>query len=172
MDNRLQGYRLHTLDSPGWWPPLACSFRSARATTLLKFLVPRINFMSVSGSVLLGPKHPLYHHNWLIFGRFQDTERFLIPCPRYVSLRLPPSSETCKYTMVPITQTNLERFSTYWYVVSVLVVELLSSEIPEELMNYPVFHNWCSESTTWFLHGLLSFETLENSMKEYVITTM
>jgi hypothetical protein len=34
----------------------------------------------------------------------------------HVSSRLPSSSETCKYTIVPITQINLERFSTYWYV--------------------------------------------------------
>ena len=30
------------------------------------------------------------------FGKFQDTERFLIPCPRHVSQRLSPSGETCK----------------------------------------------------------------------------
>ena len=47
------------------------------------------------------------------FGKFQDTERFLIPCPRHVSSRLPPSGETCKYATVPSTQKNLERFSTY-----------------------------------------------------------
>jgi hypothetical protein len=49
------------------------------------------------------------------FGKFQYTERFLIPCPRHVSSRLPPSGETCKYVMAPSTQKNLERFSTYWY---------------------------------------------------------
>jgi hypothetical protein len=42
-------------------------------------------------------------------------EHFLIPCPRYVLSRLPPSSETCKHTTAPSTQKNLERFSTYWY---------------------------------------------------------
>jgi hypothetical protein len=36
-------------------------------------------------------------------------------CPRYVSSWLPLSGETCKYALVPNTQTNLERFSTYWY---------------------------------------------------------
>ena len=30
------------------------------------------------------------------FGKFQGTERFLIPCPRHVSSRLPSSGETCK----------------------------------------------------------------------------
>jgi hypothetical protein len=43
------------------------------------------------------------------------TECFLIPCPHHVLSWLPPSSETCKYAMAPITQTNLERFSAYWY---------------------------------------------------------
>jgi hypothetical protein len=62
-----------------------------------------------------GPKPPLHHHNWLSFVKFQDTKLFLIPCPRHVSSRLPPSGETCKYTKPPITQTNLDRFSTYWY---------------------------------------------------------
>jgi hypothetical protein len=28
---------------------------------------------------------------------------------------LPPSTETWKYAMAPITQTNLEKYSTYWY---------------------------------------------------------
>jgi hypothetical protein len=33
----------HTLDSLGRWPPLACSFRSAQAATLLEFHVPLSN---------------------------------------------------------------------------------------------------------------------------------
>jgi hypothetical protein len=65
--------------------------------------------------VVLSPKPLLQHHNWLSFDKFLDTERFLILCPCHVSSWLPPSSETCKYTMVPITQTNLERYSTYCY---------------------------------------------------------
>jgi hypothetical protein len=50
-----------------------------------------------------------------VFGKFQDTERFLIPSPCHVSPWLPPSGETCKYAMAPSTQTNLEKISTYWY---------------------------------------------------------
>jgi hypothetical protein len=65
--------------------------------------------------VIFVPKPPSHHHSWLSFGKFQNTELFLIPCPCLVSSWLPPSGETCKYTMAPITQTNLERFSTYWY---------------------------------------------------------
>jgi len=48
--------------------------------------------------------------SWLI----QYTERFLIPCPRHVSSRLPPSGETCKYATTPSTQKTLGRFSIYW----------------------------------------------------------
>jgi hypothetical protein len=96
------------------WP--ACSFPSAQAATLLEFLLPLMNcFVNRWFCVVRGPKPPLHCHNWLSFGKFQDTEWFLIPCPRNVSSRLSPTSETCKYTMVPITQTSLERFSTYWY---------------------------------------------------------
>jgi hypothetical protein len=43
------------------------------------------------------------------------TELFLIPCPYQAAPWLAPSGETCKYAMVHATQTNLERFSTYWY---------------------------------------------------------
>ena len=50
---------------------------------------------------------PLYRHSWLSFDKFQDTERFLIPCPRHVSSRLPPRSETCKYATAPITKEIL-----------------------------------------------------------------
>jgi hypothetical protein len=41
------------------------------------------------------------------FGKFQDTERFFIPCPRHVSSRLLPSDKTCKYTTAPNTHTKL-----------------------------------------------------------------
>jgi len=58
---------------------------------------------------------PLVMGQMSIFGKFQDTERFLIPCPHHVWSWLPPSSETCKYATALSTQKNLERFSTYWY---------------------------------------------------------
>ena len=52
------------------------------------------------------------------FGKFQDTERFLIPCPRHVSSRLPlavkPAS-TPRSLVHTHTHKNLERFSTCWY---------------------------------------------------------
>jgi hypothetical protein len=106
----------HTLDSLSWWPWLACSFCSAQAATLLEFHVPLTNCFVCSGFCVVHGLKPLLHcHNWLGFGKFQDTEYFLIPCPRHVSSWLAPSGETCKYAKVPSTQKNLERFSTYWY---------------------------------------------------------
>jgi hypothetical protein len=65
--------------------------------------------------VVHDPKPLLHHHNWLSFVKFRYTEFFLIPCPCHVMSWLPPSSETCKYSTVPSTQKNFERFSTYWY---------------------------------------------------------
>jgi hypothetical protein len=110
-------YQMHTLNSLGQWLQLACSFHSAQAATLPEFLMQLMNYFDYRWFyVVLGPKPPLHSHNWLSFGKFQDTERFLIPCPCHVSSRLPPSGATSKYVMVPITQTNLERFSTHWYV--------------------------------------------------------
>ena len=43
--------------------------------------------------VVHDPKAPLHSHNWLSFGKFQDTERFLIHCERHFSSRLPLSVE-------------------------------------------------------------------------------
>jgi hypothetical protein len=89
-----------------------------------------------------GLKRPLHHYNWLSFGKFQDTKRFLIPCPRHVLSQLPPSGETCKYATVPSTQKKTWRDSLpidmLLSVVSVLVVAQPSSEFPEGRLNYPV----------------------------------
>jgi hypothetical protein len=79
------------------------------------------------------------------FGKFQDTERFFIPCPRHVPSRLPPSDKTCKYAAAPSTQKKKAwRDSLLIYMllsaVSVLVVAQLSSEVPEGLMNNPLLH--------------------------------
>jgi len=107
---------LHMLDSLGQWPLTACLFHSAQAATLLEFHVPLTNcFVCRWFCVVHGLKPPLYHHNWLSFGKFQETECFHIPCPHHVKSRLFPSGETCKYAMAPGTQKNLDRFSTYWY---------------------------------------------------------
>ena len=54
--------------------------------------------------VVHDPKPPLHSHNWLSFGKFQDTERFLIHCERHFSSRLPPSGGTWKYAKAPSTK--------------------------------------------------------------------
>jgi hypothetical protein len=78
------------------------------------------------------------------FGKFQDTERFLITCPRHLSSRLPPSGETCNYATAPSTQTKKTwrdslLIDMLLSAVSVLAVAQPSSEVPEGLINYPVY---------------------------------
>ena len=74
----------HTLDSLGRWPRPASSFRSAQAATLLEFHVTLTNcFVRRWFCAVHGPKPPFHRHNWLRFGKFQDTERFLIHCARH-----------------------------------------------------------------------------------------
>ena len=109
-----QTFLAHARQSRPWpWP--ASSFRSAQAATLPEFHVPHTNcFVRRWFCAVGGPKPPLHRHNWLSFGKFQDTERFLIHCARHFSSRLPPSGGTCKYAKAPSTK-NFERFSTYWY---------------------------------------------------------
>jgi hypothetical protein len=87
----------HTFDSLGRWPRPACSFRSAHVGTLLQFraLLTRC-FVHRWFCVVLVSKPQLRRHDWLSFGKFQGTERFLIPWPRHVSARLPPNGETYK----------------------------------------------------------------------------
>jgi hypothetical protein len=46
------------------------------------------------------------------FGKFQGRERFLIPWPRYVSSRLLPSGETCKYATAKKKKKKLDKFFT------------------------------------------------------------
>ena len=71
------------------------------------------------------------------------TERFLIHCARHFSSRLPPSGATCKYAKAPNTKKTL-RYSLpidmLLSAVSFLVVAQSSSEVPEGLMNNPVYH--------------------------------
>jgi len=127
------------------WARMATSFRSAQAATLLEFHVPFTNcFVCRWFCVVHDPKPPLHRHNWLSFGKFQETERFLIHCERHFSSRLPPSGETCKYTKAP-SKKKKNPWRDYLSIdmllsaVSVLVVAQSSSEIPEGLLNNPVF---------------------------------
>jgi len=80
------------------------------------------------------------------FGKFQDTERFLIPCSRHVWSRLHPSGETCKCATAPNTQKKKKKswrdsllIDMLLSAVSVLVVAQPSLEVPEGLMYYPVY---------------------------------
>ena len=98
----------HTLDSFSRWPRPASSFRSPQAANLLEFHVPLTNcFVRRWFCAVHGPKPPLHRHNWPSFGKFQDTERFLIHCARHFSSRLPPSGGTCKYANAPSTKKKL-----------------------------------------------------------------
>jgi hypothetical protein len=70
---------------------------------------------------------------------------FLIHCARHFSSRLPPSDRICKYAKVPSTNKALKDslpIDMLLSAVSVLVVAQSSSEVPEGLMNNPVYvHN-------------------------------
>ena len=126
------------------WTRTATSFRSAQAATLLEFHVPFTNcFVCRWLCVVHDPKPPLHRHNWLSFGKFQDTERFLIHCERHFSSRLPPSGGTCRYTKAPSTKKKLGQIF-YLLICSFLpclswLLRCSSSEIPEGLMNNPVY---------------------------------
>ena len=92
--------------------------------------------------VVHDPKPPLHSHNRLSFGKFRDTERFLIHCERHFSSRLPPSGVTWKYAEAPSTKKSWRDslpIDMLLSAVSVLIVAQSSSEIPEGLMNNPVF---------------------------------
>jgi hypothetical protein len=123
----------------------ACALRNEQAATLLEFHVPLTNcfvrWFCRWFCVVRGSKPPLHHQNWLSFGKFQDTERFPIPCPRHVSLWLPPSGETCKYATAPSTQKELRDslpVDMLPFGVTIPVTVPQRSEIPEVLTNYPL----------------------------------
>jgi hypothetical protein len=83
-----------------------------------------------------------------IFGKFQDTEHFLISSPRHVSSWLPPSGETCKYVTAPSIQKQKKTWrdtlptDMLLSAVSVSAVAQPSSKIPDGLMNYPVLSSY------------------------------
>jgi len=77
-----------------------------------------------------------------VLAKFQDTERFLIHCARYFSSRLPPSGRTCKYAKAPSTKKILRDslpIDMLLSAVSVFAVAQSSSEVPEGLMNNPIY---------------------------------
>ena len=93
--------------------------------------------------VVHDPKPPLHSRNWLSFGKFQDTQRFLIHCERHFSSWLPPSGGTWKYAKAPSTNKTWKDsllIDMLLSAVSVLVGAQSSSEIPEGLTNNPVYY--------------------------------
>ena len=78
-----------------------------------------------------------------VLANSKNTERFLIHCERHFSSRLPLSGGTWKYAKAPRTKKKAWRNSLpidmLLSAVSVLVVAQSSSEIPEGLMNNPVY---------------------------------
>ena len=69
-------------------------------------------------------------------------EHFLIHCACHFSSRLPPSGGTCKYAKAPSTKTILRDslpIDMLLSALSFLVVAQSSPEVPEGLMNNPVF---------------------------------
>jgi hypothetical protein len=86
---------------------------------------------------------PLVTRQTSNFGKFQDTDRLLIPCPRHVSSRLPPLAVKPASTPRRLVQKKTWRGSLsidmLLSAVSVLVVAQSSSDIPEGLMNNPVY---------------------------------
>ena len=121
----------------------ACSFRSAQAATLLEFMYhSRILIVCRWFCLVQDPKPPLHSHNWLSFGKFQDTERFLIHCECHFSSRLPPSDGTWNYAKAPSTKKTWRDclpIDMLLSAVSVLVVAQSSSEIPEGLIHNSVY---------------------------------
>ena len=88
------------------------------------------------------PKPPLHSHNGLIFGKFEDTERFLIHCERHFfhdyPLAVEPGS-TPRSLVQKKTWIDSLPIDMLLSAVSVLVVAQSSSEIPEGLMNNSVY---------------------------------
>jgi hypothetical protein len=91
--------------------------------------------------VVLCLKPLLHHHNWLSFGKYQDTVCFLIPCPHNVLSQLPLAVKPAStpWCLLPKqTWWDSLPIDTLLSAVSALVAALLSSAVLQGLMNYPV----------------------------------
>jgi hypothetical protein len=104
---------LHTLDSFSQWPRPACLFHSTQVAPLLEFLVPFKLFCLLV--VLCGNLSKTVALSQLTQFWQIPRHRTLYPLSSPCFIMTAPSGETCKYTLVPIIQANMERFSTYWY---------------------------------------------------------
>jgi hypothetical protein len=87
---------------------------------------------------------PLVMRQMSNFGKFQDTTAYLFPVHAMFRHDCPPSGEICKYATVPSTRKKTWRDSLsinmLLSAVSVLVVVQSSLEIPEGLLNNPVYN--------------------------------
>jgi hypothetical protein len=115
---------------------------------------PFLKKKSIYEWVTIPAINPLQRHNWLSFGKFQDTERFLIPCPRHVLPWLPPSGVTCKYAYYPPPQNWRDSLPIDMLLcaVSVLVVALSSLEVPEGL-GITLYSMAQKLAKGWTVHG-------------------
>ena len=119
----------------------ASALRNEQAATLLEFMYHSRIVLSVGGSVWYMIRNLRCTVTIDSFGKFQDTERFLIQCERHFSSRLPPCSGTWKYAKAPTTKKTWRHslpIDMLLSAVSVLVFAQSSSEIPEGLTNNPV----------------------------------
>ena len=86
--------------------------------------------------VVHDPKLSLHSHNWFSFGKFQETERYLIQCELHFSSRLPLAVEpgsTPRPVVQKKTWIDSLPIDMLLSAVSVLVVVQSSSEIPGDL---------------------------------------
>jgi hypothetical protein len=96
-------------------------FAAHRQPLYLNFMYHSRIVLSAVGSVWYVVRNLRYTvTNGLSFDKFQDTERFLFPCPRHVSSGLPhpPSGETCKYATAPSTHKKKLEEILYLFICS------------------------------------------------------
>jgi hypothetical protein len=144
-NHRAKAYWLHALDSLGHGPGQPVRFAAHRQPLCWNFLYHSRIVLSIGGSMwYLAQNH---RYNCLSFGKFQDTEHFLIVCPRHVSSRrqdrhdcpLAAKATSTPWCLLP-KQTGRDSLPIDMFLsaVSALVAVLLSLEVPEGSMNYPV----------------------------------
>ena len=133
----------HTLDSLSRWARTACSFRSAQAATLLEFHVPFTNCFVCSGSVwyMIRNLHCTVTID-SVLANSKTQNAFLFTMNVIFRHDYPLAVEPAS-TPRPLVQKKTWRDSLpidmLLSAVSVWVVAQSSSEIPEGLMNNPVY---------------------------------
>jgi hypothetical protein len=129
-----KGYWLHTLDGRGRWPRPAFSFHSAQATTRLEFLLPLMNCFVCRWFCV----PPLHHHIDSVLANSKSQNAFLSPVLAMFhldcTLAMKPASTPWRLLPKQIWRDSLPIYMLLSDV-SVLVVALPSSEIPEGLIS-------------------------------------